>query len=168
MDSTSERQALPCGSWPSPISTGMIVDQGVRLFQPQASGDCVYWLETRPRQRGRTVLVRRDSDGVISDLTPEKFSARSCVHEYGGGAFLVAGNRVVFSNFSDQRLYQTSLAGDIQPVPLTPEGRWRFADGAFDQGRNRVICVREDHTGDGDPETGCAGRRTGCRLSPEW
>ena len=149
MDSISERQALPCGSWPSPISTGMIVDQGVRLFQPQASGDCVYWLETRPRQRGRTVLVRRDSDGVISDLTPEKFSARSCVHEYGGGAFHVSQDEVWFVEFRDQQVYR--LEEDKPPQRMSFDEDHRHADIVRDHDRSRIVCVCEDHREAGEP-----------------
>ena len=47
---------LPFGNWPSPISAASIVESGVRLFQPQLDRGRAYWLETRPREEGRTVL----------------------------------------------------------------------------------------------------------------
>ena len=38
------------------------------------------------------------------------------------------------------------------PVPLTPEGAYRYADLVVDREHDRLICVREDHTADGEPE----------------
>jgi hypothetical protein len=73
---------------------------------------------------------------------------RTTVHEYGGGAFTMEGDTVIFSNYVDQRLYKQSLVGDHTPVPLTPayEGRAvRYADGEFDLKFDRYIIVREDN-----------------------
>ena len=80
----------------------------------------------RPR-RGRHVLVRAAADGSTSDLTPPPFNVRTRVHEYGGGSFVVVGGAVVFSNFDDGRLYRLD-PGAVAPVPMTPEGPWRYAD----------------------------------------
>jgi dipeptidyl aminopeptidase/acylaminoacyl peptidase len=66
------------------------------------------------------------------------------VHEYGGGAFTVSDGIIYFSNFADQRLYQQPL--DLQPQPLTPELKLRYGDSVVDQIRNRLICIREDHS----------------------
>ena len=95
------------------------------------------------------VIVRRESDGKTSDVTPAPFSARTRVHEYGGGAFLVSAGAVYFSNFADQRLYRQEPGGE--PQAITPEEPLRYADGVFDAGRGRIVCVREDHTGGGEP-----------------
>jgi dipeptidyl aminopeptidase/acylaminoacyl peptidase len=73
---------------------------------------------------------------------------RSRVHEYGGGAYLVHQGIVYFSNFADQRLYRQAI-GEA-PTPITPEAALRYADGVIDAPRNSIICVREDHTGDGE------------------
>lgn len=43
------------------------------------------------------------------DITPKEFGVRSLAQEYGGGAFRVFGDTVVFSNYKDQRLYKQSL-----------------------------------------------------------
>jgi dipeptidyl aminopeptidase/acylaminoacyl peptidase len=103
----------------------------------------------RPAEGGRMVVVKRTPDGEISDITPGPFSARTKVHEYGGGAYLVHEGTVYFSNYSDQRMYRQD-SGEA-PEPITPETDMRYADGCFDAARNRVICVREDHTQDGEP-----------------
>ena len=138
----------PYGSWKSPVTTSLIVAGAVGLGQIALDGDDVYWVEMRPSEGGRMVVVRRGADGAAVDVTPPPFSARTRVHEYGGGAFLVADGVLYFSNFADQRLYRQERGGD--PVAITPEAPLRYADGVFDARRGRIICVREDHTGDGE------------------
>lgn len=109
----------------------------------------MYWVESRPREKGRGVIVRRSRDGTTSDITPAPFSVRSRVHEYGGGAFVVFAATVYFSNFADQRIYRQEL-GSL-PHPITPEAPLRFADYAVDAARELLYCVREDHRAGGDP-----------------
>ena len=139
----------PYGSWKSPITTSLIVSGTVGLGQIALDGDDVYWVEMRPSEGGRMVIVRRGADGVAEDVTPPPYNARTRVHEYGGGAFLVADSVAYFSNFADQRLYRQDAGGE--PVAITPDAPLRYADGVFDAERGRIICVREDHTGDGEP-----------------
>ncbi len=138
----------PYGSWKSPITTDLIVSGAVGLGQIALDGDDVYWVEMRPAEGGRMVIVRR-SGGVKVDVTPKPYSARTRVHEYGGGAFLVNGGVVFFANFSDQRLYRQEPGSP--PRAITPEAPRRYADGVFDAGRRRIVCVREDHSGEGEP-----------------
>lgn len=108
-------------------------------------------MEMRPTEGGRQVVVRRAADATITDVTPAPFNARTRVHEYGGGAYTVVDGTVYFSNFRDQRLYR-QRPGE-QPRPLTPEAPLRYADGTVDRRRNRMICVREDHTQADRPPT---------------
>ena len=98
----------------------------------------------RPTESGRYVIVRRTPDGQTTDVTPFPFNARTRVHEYGGAAFIVKDGTVYFSNFTDQRLYRQAVGSD--PLPITPQADLRYADGVVDSKRNRLICVREDHT----------------------
>src|SRR3954454_18089253 len=111
---------LPYGSWPSSIGIDDLVGSVVRLSDPWVDGDEVYWLEGRPAEGGRSVLVARSSGGGTSHLMPPPFDVRSRVHEYGGGAYVVAGGTVLFSNLKDGRLYRLD-PGDDAPQPLTPE-----------------------------------------------
>ena len=99
---------------------------------------------------GAAVLVRAAADGSTADLTPPPFNVRTRVHEYGGGSFVVVGGAVVFSNFADNRLYRID-PGAVAPVPMTPEGPWRYADLRPDLERRRFVAVREDHQGGGEP-----------------
>ena len=139
----------PYGSWKSPITTPLIVSGAVGLGQIALDGDEVYWVEMRPSEGGRMVIVRRGPDGRTVDVTPPPFSARTRVHEYGGAAFLVDAGVVYFANFGDQRLYRHE--DGEEPVAITPEAPLRFADGVFDAKRGRIVCVREDHSGGGEP-----------------
>ena len=137
-------QVAPYGSWKSPITSDLIASGIIRLGQIALDGDDVYWVEMRPAEGGRYVIVRRVPDGRTTDITPPPFNARTLVHEYGGGAFAVAESTVYFSNFADQRLYCQDPGA--QPRPITPEAKLRYADVVVDRRRGRMICVCEDHT----------------------
>ena len=97
--------ALPYGSWDSPITPDVLVENVVALSNPLGDSEDLYWLEMRPAEGGRYVIVRRASDGRAEDAFPERFSARTLVHEYGGLCYRAAAGHLFFSNFSDQRLY---------------------------------------------------------------
>ena len=143
-------KTAPYGSWKSPITSDLIVKESVGLSQVRLDGSDIYWIELRPSEGGRQVIVRRSSDGQIKDLTPSEMNARTRVHEYGGGEYSVHNGNVSFSNFSDQQLYQQTHDGGPHMLTTTA-GRdaadaIRYADGVFDEKRNRLLCVREDHT----------------------
>ncbi len=140
----TQPQVAPYGSWESPISADLISEEGRRIIETVADGKDIYWVEMRPTESGRYVIVRRTPDGQMTDVTSAPFNARTRVHEYGGAAFVVSDRVIYFSNFSDQRLYHQTVGST--PRPLTPEGDLRYADGVVDAKRNRLICVREDHT----------------------
>ncbi|MGK7930208.1 MAG: prolyl oligopeptidase family serine peptidase [Microcystaceae cyanobacterium] len=139
------------GSWQSPITSDLIVAQTVSLSSPTFDGNDIYWLEGRPQEKGRTVLVKRTPDGQTVDITPKPFNVRTRVHEYGGGSFLIHQGTVYFINFADQRLYQQKFPQD--PQPITPENAFRYADFIFDPNYNRLIAVCEDHSNpESEPE----------------
>jgi dipeptidyl aminopeptidase/acylaminoacyl peptidase len=143
----SEPKVAPFGSWSSPISADLLASSAVRLGQPWIDDGAVYWLEGRPTEGGRSVVVRGDAWSTPQDVTPEGFGVRTKVHEYGGGAYLVDRGVLFFSNFEDQRLYRQEP--DAVPVPITPEtgGDHRYADGRITPDSSRLICVRERHDG---------------------
>jgi dipeptidyl aminopeptidase/acylaminoacyl peptidase len=134
----------PFGSWKSPITADLIVAETIGINSITWDGEDIYWLESRPTEGGRNVLVRRIGAGEIADITPQPFNIRTRVHEYGGGAFLVAGGTIYFSNFQNQRLYR-QINGGI-PQPLTAESPRRYADFILDAPRHRLICVVEDYS----------------------
>jgi dipeptidyl aminopeptidase/acylaminoacyl peptidase len=140
----SEPKIAPYGSWKSPVTTDLIVSGSVGLTQPLIDGGNVYWIEMRPTEGGRNVIVKRDVAGVVSDVTPPPFNARTRVHEYGGGDYTVQDGAVYFSNFADQRLYVVREGTAAHAI--TPDGDVRYGDALLDRPRGRLICVREDHT----------------------
>jgi dipeptidyl aminopeptidase/acylaminoacyl peptidase len=139
----------PFGTWLSPITAETVAAQGIRLSCVAVDGEDVYWLEGRPHEAGRNVLVRRRADGRVHDVTPAGFNVRTRVHEYGGGAYLVSERAVYASNFDDQRIYRIDAGGVAAPVPITPEGEWFYADATLDRRRRQLIAVRQDHSGRG-------------------
>jgi dipeptidyl aminopeptidase/acylaminoacyl peptidase len=140
----SEFKVAPYGSWKSPITTDLIVSGSIGLTQPQIDADSVYWIEMRPTEAGRNVIVRSDAQRVVTDVIPSPFNARTRVHEYGGGDYAVGCGAVYFSNFSDQRLYVVNEGS--APAAITPVDDVRYAEPIIDASRGRLICVREDHT----------------------
>lgn len=142
----------PYGSWESPITAEMIASGGVRLSEIVVDGDDVYWLESRPAEGGRQVIVRCDSGGAISDVTLPGYNARNAVHEYGGGSYAVRDGTVYFTNWEDQRIYSQSR-GDVPvaltPAPDIPRGA-RYADLSVIREGRFLICVRETHSDDGE------------------
>ncbi len=139
--------ALPFGSWPSPVTAELISAATIRLGQTAIDGDDIFWTEGRPQENGRHVLVACSADGSLHDLVPAPFNVRNRVHEYGGGAFVLLGQgAAVFTHLDDQRLYRVEAGG--VPSALTHDPRLRHADAVVDRRRNRLIAVREDHTGD--------------------
>ena len=145
----AQPEVAPYGSWRSPISSDLIVQGVVGLKDTALDGDSVYYLESRPGEGGRTVIVHRSPEGHTRDVNPQPFNARTRVHEYGGGDFVVHEGTVFFSNFANQRIY-AAKPGD-EPEPLTAEVDHRYADMTVDAARARLIAVREDHTGSGEP-----------------
>ena len=164
-DRMNDKTIAPYGSWKSPISSELIVAESVGIGDVALHGDDIYWTETRPADNARSVIVRRTPDGARYDLTPPGYSARTRVHEYGGGAFCVGGAEgadsvVYFSNFDDQRIYRQVVgarpnllsegdggyAGARAPQPLTPAIDMRYADGEVCERRGMMVCVREDHS----------------------
>ncbi|MGH2681560.1 MAG: S9 family peptidase [Actinomycetota bacterium] len=145
------RAAAPFGTWRSPIGAEMVSVAGISLGQPRLEGGSVYWVEGRPAEGGRSVLVRAVPAADPMDVTPAGFDVRTTVHEYGGGAYLVHDDTVYFSNFADQRLYRQ--APGAGPVPITAEsgGRIRYTDGRITPDGRWLLCVRERHRDPDDP-----------------
>ena len=135
----------PFGTWASPISAESLAKGAIGVADLRSADGRLFWLENRPDEGGRMVLMTADAGGV-RPLTPEGFNVRTRVHEYGGAAYAVVGDTLYFAHFADQRLYAQPIGG--APTPLTPTG-YRYADcvAAPDGG---LIAVREDHTDPGE------------------
>ncbi len=149
----TERTVAPYGTWSSPISAELVARAVTSLGAPWIEDGTVWFLEGRPAEGGRVVLMKAEAGRAPVDVTPDGFNVRTMVHEYGGGAYGVHGGTVFFSNFEDQRLYRQDPGGD--PVPITAaveERRHRYSDGRVTADGLRWIGVRERHEGDGRPD----------------
>ena len=141
----------PYGLWPSPIDGEQVARQATAYDAVHTSGEAVYWLETRPSQDGRAVVVRWTEDTGAADAVPAGFDVGSRVHEYGGGAYLPAGRTLFACSRGDQRLYR--IDGQRSPAPITPEpptpAGLRYADLRLVSSGTLLVCVRERHQGEG-------------------
>ncbi len=159
-DPTPQGPELPYGSWPSPLTADLIVESATSPGEVLAGLDDAWWSEMRPSEGGRVAIVRHRPGGERIDVLPEGFSARTGVHEYGGGAWWLHDDALFFANAADQRLYR--LDAGVAPRPLTPEptasaaesgstapGGARYADGRVTVDGRWVVCVRELHHDDG-------------------
>jgi dipeptidyl aminopeptidase/acylaminoacyl peptidase len=134
-------ETRPYGAWTSPISAASLAEGAIGLSDLRVAGGRLYWLETRPQEGGRVVVMTRDAAGAVREPTPAGFNARTRVHEYGGAPYVVAPDGLWFSHFRDQRLYLQRNGG--APEPMTPEG-YRYADAVALPGGG-LIAVREEH-----------------------
>jgi len=135
------RKTAPYGTWNSPITSELVVAGTLGLSEVQVVGREVYWLETRPAEGGRGVIVCADSNGQIRDRLPAPFNARSRVHEYGGGAYRATPHGIFFSNDADHCIYAIEDGGP--PRRLTDPGAVRYADFILDERRRQLIAVCE-------------------------
>lgn len=138
-----EKTIAPFGTWTSPLSATAVTGAARALETVMADAGTIYVVELRPDEGGRSAIIRIRPDGTKDDLLPPGFSARSRVHEYGGGAMCAHLGTVFFVNDKDQRIWRVR-PGD-EPRAVTPEGPLRFADLIVDERRERLIAVCEDH-----------------------
>ncbi len=148
----------PYGTWESPINTEDLTSRTVTLSQLRVDGQSTMWVEGRPNQGGRNVLLRRDPLGQTEEVLPMIEESvlpdvRTRVHEYGGRAYAVHEGVVVFSHAKDDRVYRYDLNNPSDGIiPLTELSNRRYGDFEIAEVRGIVYAVCEDHTVEGEPE----------------
>ncbi|KAI0819862.1 alpha/beta-hydrolase [Trametes gibbosa] len=141
-------KTAPYGTWTSPITTDVLLKSGVKpdelLVDPVTS--TIYHIERRPNDDGRLVIVNTEKG---KDVFGKDWSARTSVHEYGGGPAVAYDGVIYFSNFKDGRVYRLNEGGE--PEPVTPENaNHRYAKFAVHPEQpHLLVAIREDHT---DPQ----------------
>src|SRR5579871_6702398 len=100
---------FPFGHWPSLISAASVAEGALRFGRVQFYKDALYWSEGRPAEQGRAPVMRWTQRGGLQELLPAPYSARSRVHEYGGGEFLAADGWLYFVNDADQDVYRGGI-----------------------------------------------------------
>lgn len=141
------KQTAPYGAWESPIQVADMLSSSVGFSSTRVDGKDFYWLEHRPSEAGRQVIVKRSANGRKRDMLPQGFNARTRVHEYGGDSYTVCDGIVYFVNFADQQIYVVKKPGQ-NPVQLT-DSPYRYAQISVDRKGNRLIGVGEYHGEDG-------------------
>ena len=142
-------QAAAFGSWKSALGAEALAAATVRFGQIAIAGESIFASEGRPTEGGRNVVVECNGAGRCVDINPPPFDVRDRVHEYGGGAFLVAADgELFFCHDADQRIWR--MRRGEAPRPLTRGGAFRYADAVLDAARGRLIAVREDHSAPGE------------------
>src|SRR5579872_1062690 len=129
------RDTAPPNAATSPITPELVAAHATSLGELAVDGDDVYWVELRPEESGRGVLMRH-RNGKTRPVLPETVSVRTRVHEYGGGAVRAQNGTVVFSNVVDSGLYRLT-ENDAAPVQLCQRPSLRFADFSIDTTRSR-------------------------------
>jgi len=152
------KQTRAYGSWPSPVTPAHVAAAGRKFadlkVDAAAPGQPVlYWIESRPQEAGRNTIMCKTADGAPESLLDAPLSARSAVHEYGGGAFTVHAGTVWFVNAEDQAIWQRTPHGGLQQV-TREDAAASFADLQYDAAHDRLIVVVET------PQTGAEPRAT--------
>lgn len=129
----------------------MLAGKNLSLGEPLLLDDSLYWLETRPAEKGRSLIVQY-RQGQYRDLIPAPYSVRSGVHEYGGAAWTTGSGKLFFVNAADQAIWSINLdQPDSAPQKQFDRNRCRYADLQWLNCRNALIAVEEDHSQTGEP-----------------
>ena len=157
-------EVAPYGTWSTPISAARVVAASVRIEEVKISSSgegqsAIWWSEQRPHEGGRSQIVRRSPDGSVAEILPEGVSARSRVHEYGGGGWWLAGETVFYVDAVDQRVWRIDPGFDPEPLTALPaQGSLRYADGVVTNDWRWIICVQEVHPSADSPATDVVNR----------
>ncbi|MGQ9865828.1 MAG: prolyl oligopeptidase family serine peptidase [Pseudanabaenaceae cyanobacterium] len=120
------------GTWRSPLTAAQVVARTVGLAEVRLGVE-IWWLEKRPQEQGRRVLVSPSWE------LPPPFSVGNRVNGYGGGSYVLLPDGVIFSNEGDRQLY--GWRWGETPVPFTAAGPYQYADGVWYAGSS--VWVRE-------------------------
>ena len=147
-----EKRSARYGAWESLVTTELAAGAACALSELTVDDETLYWLETRPAERGRRVLVRWTRAGGVADAVAATADLGTRVHEYGGGAYAVAEGIIVYSEHGDGSVW--AIEGDAPARLMTRVAGCRYAGFAIDLPRKLVYAVREDHR-DRPPNAPC-------------
>jgi len=139
------KKTLNFGSWRSPITAELIAGDSISIDEPKRTQYSTFYIERRPAENGRCVIVQQ-LDDETRDVLPAPYSARSRVHEYGGGCYYADDDILFFINDADQDIYSVI---QNQITRITTKENTRYADFCYDKHQQRLISVCETHHDDG-------------------
>jgi dipeptidyl aminopeptidase/acylaminoacyl peptidase len=130
----TDARARAFGSWPSPLSAAHITAGSLRLSQPRLDGGRLHWLEGRPTEGGRQLVMAATREGSPEARTPDGVSVRTRVHEYGGGDFVAHAGALYYSSDAEGRVFAlgrgealTGAGARYADFAVSPDGRWLVA-----------------------------------------
>jgi dipeptidyl aminopeptidase/acylaminoacyl peptidase len=138
------KKNIEYGFWPSSITAEQLSSASVRYAEPKIDQDTIYWLESRPSEQGRSVLVQY-KNGRARDLLSNEFNLRTRAQEYGGACYAIGQQQIFFVNDFDQAIYLADLQTQTYQR-LSPEGNFRYADLWLDRQHNRLLVIRETYS----------------------
>ncbi len=112
----------------------------------QETGVCcgeVFWVETRPDQKGRSVLMACQPGGVPYPVSLSDHNVRTRVHGYGGGAWTASPSGDVFWVDDRSRVLFWRRPGE-RAAPLIELGSRLVADLFFCPVQRSLLMVAED------------------------
>lgn len=149
----------PFGCWPSAISADLVAGKSPRLAEPRVHNGQIFWLQSLPEEKGRITVMSKPLDAPPDQeprsLLPRPLSAKSKVHEYGGGSYCLHKDQLYFVLADDQQVYRVDLSSpQCEPEVLTSsdcqfsraeDNSLRFADLVIDPKGDQLLAVCEQH-----------------------
>ncbi|QXI48226.1 S9 family peptidase [Pseudomonas anuradhapurensis] len=130
----------PVSSPAAEFSAAQAVAAGTDFAELKVSAAGLFWNEFRPADGACRIWHWQHQQARC--LTPDGFSVRSRVYEYGGGSFCLGGDGLLFVNEKDQQVYTQGLAA-AAPRPLSHDANCRYGDLQWHAGL--VLAVEERH-----------------------
>ena len=112
--------------WKSNVSLEKVFSSAESFSYPVYFGRHIIYLTTLKKEKSRVALMLKSDSGTHC-ITPQPYSLRTKVNEYGGKSFWLFGDQLFFTNQSDQCLYRQQLTESeglvsvSEPVRITPK-----------------------------------------------
>jgi dienelactone hydrolase len=131
------------GTWSSPISAEIIASKSISFSDLHMDNGIIYWAESRPNEKGRSVIVSYQPNGTFEDETSEEYHVGTSVLGYGGGAFYIKNGHLYFSDSKNGLIYHKNInTQKIEPIVDAFEGR--YAEFNADPKHKFLYCIRKD------------------------
>ena len=129
--------------WESQIEVDTVASSQISFGHLQVEEETVFWTESRPLEKGRLALMKKGKNLPTIELFPS-MNIQSKVHEYGGGAFSVKKDLLIFFDQKSSSLYMQK--GRSDPICLLQHSAKRWADFSISPDLNKMVCICEDHS----------------------
>ncbi|QDH16886.1 S9 family peptidase [Swingsia samuiensis] len=145
----NQKKLFSTGHWPSWVTPELVAGKNISFSEIKTVQNWVFWLEGRPEENGRSVVVGRSPEGNMFDLTPPERKVGTRVHEYGGGAWDVRlKNNIPEVIYSDSKEGGVWLSFDNKTkniIKNEDKNEKRYADLKWDNVGKGFFCIKELH-----------------------